>query len=67
MLYYSIGLRKVHKNNDNYETLITTKEAVSNNKAVMKDMNKKHNKTNEMTIVGTGDDEKTFRNKSIIR
>ena len=47
--------------------MIITKEVGSNNKAVMKDMNKRYNKTTEMMIVGTGDDEMTFRNISIIR
>ena len=53
-------LRKVYENNENYETVNTTKEAISNSKAVMKDKNKKYNKTNRMTMVGTGDDELTF-------
>ena len=50
----------MHKNNENYKIVNTTKEAISNSKAVMKDKNKKYNKTNKMTMVGTGDDELTF-------
>ena len=43
--------------NNNYAIVITDEEAVSNSNTVLKDTNQRYNKTNDMIIVGTGDNE----------